>query len=191
VSNRFNDFKEGSEKAFRRYFDLYARALCAFVFGYCKSLMEAQDIAQECFLVLFKNREKLNDEQHLKHYLFVVARHMALDHKMAEGRRKKWEHDWAEARPGWVQQEDEAEMMTALVLSKVHELSKKMPPRQREVFELYFYKEMDVRSIASFRRLSESTVYNQLRQAYSFLVKEMPDPELLIWLAVLFYRSRR
>jgi RNA polymerase sigma-70 factor (ECF subfamily) len=185
VKNRFNNFKEGDERAFRQYFELYSRPLCAFAFGYCGSQTAAQDIAQECFVILFRNRETINDEEHLRHYLFRAARDRSVSYRLSNEKRRARESAYASAQDRWDQQQDEVEMTKTLVLSKIYELVKKMPARRRAVFELYIYKEMDVRSIARDQKVKESTVYNQLRQAYSFLVKEMPDPKLLIWLIVL------
>lgn len=176
--------------AFSFYFDRYARPLCAFIINYCKTAMMAEDIVQECFLNLFTNRQKINDEEHLERYLFRVARHRVTNYQSSDESRRNREYAWVEAHDRWDEQEDEVEVIRVMVLSKIHQLSKKMPARQRTVFELYFYHEMDIHSIARSQRVKESTVYNQLRQAYSFLVRQMPDPELLVLLIVLLARRR-
>jgi RNA polymerase sigma factor (sigma-70 family) len=176
--------------AFRFYFDRYARPLCAFIINYCKTAMIAEDIVQECFLNLFTNRQKINDEEHLERYLFRVARHRTANHQSSDENRRHREFAWVEAHDQWDDQQDETEVVRVLVLNKIHQLSKKMPARQRAVFELYFYHEMDVRSIARSQRVKEKTVYNQLQRAYSFLVRQMPDPELLVLLIVLLARRR-
>ncbi|GGB23599.1 RNA polymerase sigma factor [Puia dinghuensis] len=187
MDSRFKEFKRGNEKAFRHYFDLYSRAICDFAFAYCKSEMEAQDIAQECFVILFTNRQQINDEEHLKLFLFKTARYRLIDHQRSMKNRKNREFIWMEAQQAWDQQQDEFELVKALVLSEIYKLSKRMPARRREIFGLYFYEHMDVRAIARCIGLKESTVYSHLQHAYSFLIKEMPDPTLLIWVILLFF----
>ncbi|HXB08081.1 MAG TPA: sigma-70 family RNA polymerase sigma factor [Puia sp.] len=191
MDSHFNQFKKGSEKAFRYYFDLYARPLCAFAFFYCKDHMEAQDIVQECFLHLFANREKINEEEHLKNFLFKVARNRTIDRRRTKEKRMLREQAWAGDQPGWDAQHDDVEQMKALVLSRIYELYRRMPARRKEIFWLYFYQRMDVRAIARIRGLKESTVHNHLQQAYSYLIKEMPDPALLIWMIILLSRRDR
>jgi RNA polymerase sigma-70 factor (ECF subfamily) len=189
VDSRFDQFKKGSDKAFRYYFELYAQPLCAFAFFYCKDQMEAQDIAQECFLTLYTHRENIREEEHLKYFLFKVARFRMIDRRRATGKRRQRERVWAEDQAGRGQQYEEVELLKALVLSKIYDLYKRMPARRKEIFWLYFYQQMEVRAIAQVQGLKESTVYNQLQHAYSYLIKEIPDPALLLWLIILVTRG--
>jgi RNA polymerase sigma-70 factor (ECF subfamily) len=189
VDSHFNQFKMGGEKAFRYYFELYARPLSAYAFFYCKDHMEAQDIVQECFASLFISREKIVTEEHLRGFLFTVARHRGLDRQKMKTRSRLRERDWAEDQAASYQQGDELEQMKVIVLNKIYEFYQRMPSRRKDIFRLYFYQELDVRAIARLRGLKESTVYNHLQHAYSYLIKEIPDPGLLS--LVIFFLIKR
>lgn len=61
---------EGNPRAFKFLMNNYHRKLCAYAFSLCHSEDQAEDIVQNVFLKLWKNRHKLNNIKKLSSFLF-------------------------------------------------------------------------------------------------------------------------
>jgi RNA polymerase sigma-70 factor, ECF subfamily len=71
--------RAGDEAAFEAMFRTYYEPLCAFVNGYLRSLAIAEEVVQDVFYQLWKNREKWQVNDSVRAYLFGAARNQALD----------------------------------------------------------------------------------------------------------------
>lgn len=61
------------EELFNNIFSSYYKSLLSFIYNYIGSIEEARDIAQEVFLAIFKNYEKLKNKEKLKSWIFKIA----------------------------------------------------------------------------------------------------------------------
>lgn len=71
---------EGDLESYRILFYRYYPTVLAFVRGMIKDLWTSEDIAQNIFMKVWLNREKLNKDQSIKNYLFVLAKHEVYNH---------------------------------------------------------------------------------------------------------------
>lgn len=70
---------DGSTTAFARLFDLYYNKVLSQALTYKSNFQEAEDHAQEIFLKVWNNREKLRAVSSFKNYLFILTRNELVD----------------------------------------------------------------------------------------------------------------
>ncbi|HEV7382224.1 MAG TPA: RNA polymerase sigma-70 factor [Dyadobacter sp.] len=70
---------DGDQRAFRQLFDLYHNKLGAHIYHITKSRELAEEVVQDVFLKIWKNRTSLGDLNNFKSYLFVISRNHALN----------------------------------------------------------------------------------------------------------------
>lgn len=72
--------KSGDKKVFNTFFLEYSPRLQATIYFLCNDRLLADDLAQEAFLRLWKNRSELNETQSLKGYLRTISKNLYFDY---------------------------------------------------------------------------------------------------------------
>jgi RNA polymerase sigma-70 factor (ECF subfamily) len=70
----------GDQQAYREIFERYWNKVYAIGLRLSKSPELAKDLAQETFIRIWNNRDKLPDVTNFSAFLFTIARHLAIDH---------------------------------------------------------------------------------------------------------------
>ncbi|HMI59574.1 MAG TPA: sigma-70 family RNA polymerase sigma factor [Puia sp.] len=173
IPPQFRLFKKGEGAAFKFFYDLYHRPLYVFVLNLLHSEATAEEITDDVFVILWDDRDKINDPRHLVNFLYIVARRQAFAHLMKLKRQSESEEAWAKYQYEWATQLDEVEMARDKILALIFQHIDKLPPKQKEVFLLNFTQRMDVRSIAEKLGTSEKNVYKHLTKTYQYLKKKL------------------
>lgn len=71
--------KQGSQEAFKSLYDLYARRLYAFCMEYTKSREDTEEIVQDAFIWLWRNKETIRQEATIKNLLFLRVKHFLIN----------------------------------------------------------------------------------------------------------------
>lgn len=147
---------------------------------------EAEDIAQEAFLRLYRALPTFRGESSVATWLYRTVSNLAIDHLRREQLRRKIFF----LRRGATDDEDEVDPVDTvpdpaasprdLLLAKEagRRLSRaldKLSPRQRAVFVLRHQEELPLKDIARVLELEEGTVKSHLHRAVSVLRKELQD----------------
>lgn len=141
---------------------LYSQSL-----AYLKDSFKAQDIVQEVFLAVWKDRPKLKEVESPEGYLFIITRNKIFNEvrkKITLPLTDSLEEYYAEkqSRPDNVLDAREA---NALLQQAVNQL----PPQRKRIFELSRNEEMTYGAIASQLGISRETVKVQMVKALSFI----------------------
>ena len=72
--------KKGDEKAYEILFGLYYNKVKSFILGLTKDRFVSDDLAQNIFMKLWVNREKLDAVENLSSYLFTISRNEVYDY---------------------------------------------------------------------------------------------------------------
>lgn len=67
---------EGNKDAFGRIVERYQTLICSLTYGACGDLARSEDLAQETFLVAWKQLSRLEDHTRLKAWLCAIARNL-------------------------------------------------------------------------------------------------------------------
>ncbi len=146
---------------------IYGPMIHQLAFRYMKSWEDAEEVAQDVMLELWRRRETLAVEESLRAYLFQAARNRALNHQKREQRASRWSAATAagmdETDPS---APDESALLDALELQDAIE---HLPARCRLIFTLSRRQDMSYGEIASSLGLSIKTVETQMGRALEAL----------------------
>ena len=69
--------------SYNKLFDRYYGCLCQYVYSLLMDRNDAEDVVQELFLNLWKNRERIEIKENVSGYLYRMAKHLALNFRIA------------------------------------------------------------------------------------------------------------
>lgn len=171
--------KKSDESAFRILYEEYAPRIFAFL---CRKLNEpvlAEDMVQEVFVKVWKNRESLNEFKSTKAYLFTAANNIAIDYF----RKKKMDSvdidDYENAAFYRFEQDFD-------IPEHIKKAIDKLTPMQRNVFYLSRFEGMKHAEISEILNISKRTVENHISRALLTLRKNL---EYLLLFFISFLMS--
>ncbi len=147
------------DDAVRRYADMVYRLAVLNT----RNRYEAEDVFQEVFLKLFRHKEGICNEEHLKAWLIRVTVNQCKSLAVTVWNKRRVSME-SVAEQGEEMQADEGE-------SEVYEAVKKLPPKYREVIHLFYYEELQIREIAAVLERNEATIKTQLARGRQMLEK--------------------
>lgn len=181
--------KKGDSNAFEKLFELYGKRLYFFSLGYLKSKEEAEEIVQEVFYKIWKNRESLNPELSFQSYLFKIAYRQIRDLIIKNNREQAYLHEIVEVslEPG-----DELENRTDYqsLLELAENLISGLPPRQKEIIIMRKKEGIPVKEIAGILGITPKTVENHLTIALKSLKSGLEKENLAGLLFFLLFLKK-
>ena len=147
------------DDAVRRYADMVYRLAVLNT----RNRYEAEDVFQEVFMKLFRHKEGICNEEHLKAWLIRVTVNQCKSLAVTVWNKRRVSME-SVAEQGEEMQADEGE-------SEVYEAVKKLPPKYREVIHLFYYEELQIREIAAVLERNEATIKTQLARGRQMLEK--------------------
>jgi len=165
--------KKGSYKAFDVLYKTYFDLLYGYVFRLIRSHRSTQEVVQNTFVKIWRNRENLDTDLSFKAYVFKIAKNDILNDLRKSVSNPVFEDylSYSEHEKMSIHAEQEFDIeMFNLLLNKA---KSKLSPRQAEVFELIKEEGLTPTETAQKLSLPEQVVYNYLSQSLSILRKEM------------------
>lgn len=163
---------QGSEHAFTLLFNRYKHKLYSYLLSLTTSPQIAEDIIQDTFLKLWKDRAGLEAIDHLGAYLFTMTRNLAIN------ALKRITRETAILSALQPQQNNPvATVADNLSLKEVEQLLHKtiqsLPPQQKLIYTLSREQGLKHEDIAHQLHLSSSTVRNHIVQALRTIRKKI------------------
>jgi len=88
-SNIINGLKAGEREAFQALFGLYRKQVFNTCLGLLQHSHDAEDVAQEVFIEVFKSADKFRGDAKLSTWLYRIAYNKCLDHLRSKNRNKR------------------------------------------------------------------------------------------------------
>ncbi len=171
----FERVQAGDESAFRLLFDRYYGMLFRF---FCYRGMEharAEDMAQDVFVKVWSNRDRIRVDKSIKAYLFTVA-----GNEINMYLRKK------KVRDAHATEEKASAISYALPITNfdtraaIDAAIQALPENQRHVFVLHRYDQLTYKEIAQIQQISIKTVESRMSKALKRLKQALQHLRTLI-----------
>ena len=160
-------------KRFEECFSKYYRVVFSFISGYVTDRDAAEDLAQDVFLSLWKNRFNVDFTGDPVKYLFVLARNKALNHLRKETSRDRYTKETLYLKAL------EASTPSVFVGGDVESLREKalaeLPENARETWNLSREKGLKYKEIAEIQGVSVKTVEYRIARAMYVFRKHFKD----------------
>lgn len=172
---------EGDVNAFNVLVDHYYQPVYQIVLGYIKIVQSAEDVTQDIFFKLWKDREKLSSIESLKAYIFILSRNAVLDAMRKKGPRFPV-GDYLENSVAATAYSPEEGLMYQQLSSTIQEAIQLLPPQQKRAFLLSREQGMTHDQIAKQMNLSKNTIKNHLVAALNFIRNHVfPHGNMVLW----------
>ncbi len=171
-------FKKGNQKAYQDLFNKLYPVICLFATKYLKNNDEAEDIAQEAFIELWKQREKFGDFNQLKGFLYLTVKNKCLNKIKHEKVKAEYANDLRlQNDNAYFEEHLIRSEVTAQIYNSVNSLSK-----QKKEIILLSMQGLKNNEIANELNISVNTVKLQKKIAYQKLREELKSSALLLFI---------
>lgn len=160
---------------------MYPR-LTAYSFKFVKDKYEAEEIVEDCFVILWEKRENLMHIEDIKSYLYTMVRNASF---------KYLDKSTKVVPLRFIHLKEVAPIDNDIIEEEVHsvllfEALQKLPNKCREVFELSCLKGMKYKDIAEDLNISLNTVKSQRSRAIELIKKQLKSNPFLMFFLTSF-----
>lgn len=169
----FKKIKDGDIKTFEEVFRQYYTSLYMYAFSIIGKKDASEEIVQELFYVLWKDRETLNVIRSLKNYLYGAVRNQALqycEHLSVQDRhRERVLSSRSEIREDTPLEQLEYKELENIVNKTLG----KLPDRRLRIFRMHRQEGRKYKEIAELLSISVKTVEAEMTKTYQILRQEI------------------
>ena len=169
-----NRIKQGDIKQFEILFKEYYEMLCHFAVKYVKNLEQSEEVVQDTFYNIWKNKENLNIITSLKSYLYTAVRNNCLQVLRTRSLDVKYENYY---KSHYVNESiSPSDELNAKELSNViNKALNSLPERCREIFKMSRYEGLKYHEIAEKLSISIKTVEANMGKALKHFRSYLKD----------------
>lgn len=182
-------FKQGDELAFGKIFKSNYKPIVGFCHQFITDLDKSKSLAQEVFLNLWLNREKIRNLNGIKAFLYTSARSACLNHIRHQKVMRKYEDKHLQEMENELNREVlEAFDFNALEFSElenfIHQAISDLPEKCREVFLLSRFEGKKNKEISEELDISVKAVEANITRALKSIKTRLSDflPAILVHL---------
>ncbi len=166
---QFKKIKEGDIETFEKVFRQYYLPLLYFSAGITGRIDVAEEIIQDLFYTIWKERGKIFITSSLKSYLYSSVKNRSLQFCIRDKREKNYTgytvHNTTSAQPENTLEYKELEEILKNVI-------KRMPQRRRTIFSMHRFHNTSYKDIAHHLSVSVKTIEAEMTKALKDLKKE-------------------
>lgn len=148
----------GDYISYNKLFERYYVRLCQYVYGFLLDKNDAEDVVQELFLTLWKNRGKIEMKENVGGYLYKMAKHLALNHL----RSRKQFSDISATQEQLALSYEDTQLESEEFRIALYDCIDRLPGRSREVLLLHRIKGLKQKEISEKLDISVKTIKNQI-----------------------------
>ena len=137
-----------------------------FVLSLVRSKANAQDITQNIFMKLWKNRKKLEHIKFMDDYLFILSKNACMDYFRKASRKKEISTDvFDEFLLSRIVSSPEKRIDALSDIEELRHIIESLPSKRRDIFIMSRFDGLSNDEIASILGVSKKTVENQISLA--------------------------
>lgn len=155
--------------SYNKLFGRYYGRLCQFVYSLLLDKNDAEDVVQELFLSLWKNREKIEIRENASGYLFRMAKHLSLNLIRSKNHYSPMPENMELSFLSY----DDDLLETEEFRVALYDCINRLPDRSREVLLLHRMEELKQKEISEKLLISVKTIKNLIWTSLQRLKKCM------------------
>ena len=168
----------GDEQAFRELVEHHQHAVVGTIAKMLRDPIEAEDLAQQVFLRIWKHAKRWKPEAKFTTYLFTITRNLVYNESRRRSRRREVSADERQDEKGYepageTRSEPDSEVERAEMHDEIDTVIASLPEAQRTAVILYSYESMPYEEIAEVLETSVSSVKSLLFRARSTLKERL------------------
>ncbi len=167
--------KEGDIKAFEEIFRRYYSPLRWYAAGITGSMESAEEIVEELFYILWKNREQLQVFQSVKSYLYRAVRNEAVQYCEHQAVKERYCSSIQTELDGAYSPDPHRQMEYKELQALINHTLDKLPSRRRRIFKMHRMQGMKYSEIALSLSLSVKTVEAEMTKVLRTLRNEVDN----------------
>jgi RNA polymerase sigma-70 factor (ECF subfamily) len=171
--------KLGSEPAFKMLVETYRKLVVNTCFGLVHNTEDAEDIAQDVFIEVFRSIKNFRADAKLSTWLYRIAVNRSLNH-IRDNKQRKWFQsfdDVVKEKNAQLQHQASENPATDLENRQraniLHEAIGSLPENQRTAFTLNKYEDLSYKEISEVMEMSVSSVESLIHRAKLSLQKKL------------------
>ncbi|WP_242206295.1 RNA polymerase sigma factor [Aestuariivivens insulae] len=180
--------KRGNEEAYKYLMTTYHRLLFNYAISLTNDRAMAQDVVQEVFLNIWRDRKKLHESYALKNYIFKMTYNKFINQYHKNRAISSIERAYMEALDESI--DDNNTELLERKLALITEGISNLPAKCKETFLLSKKEGLTNIEIAAYLNVSTKTVEGHLTKAYS-LLRERVGHKIKHLLFLLFGKTKR
>jgi RNA polymerase sigma-70 factor (family 1) len=164
---------QSDEKAFKKFFDLYANRLHQFAYSFLKNRQIAEEAVADVFFKVWLNRTSLSEIENIKAYLFKATYNTVLNYLDDEKRKKAVSLDDVTVDIATDLISPETKLINKELKEKIERAVESLPPRCKMIYKLAKVEQMKYKEIAELLGISVKTIDHQLTIAIKKIGEEI------------------
>jgi len=163
--------KKGDSKAYTYLVETYHHRLCTYAFGLIGDYDLSEDIVQNVFIKIWKQRKKLKDDVDLTNYLYKCVYNGFIDQYRKKRPVFSLEKLHIDSLKVFVQEESDTSL--ELLITHVKNEIENLPPKCKQAFLLSKQDGLTNIEIAKYLNISTKSVEGHITKAFSILRKTL------------------
>ena len=172
---------EGSEEAFNLLFRQYEKRLYAFAIRLLPHAEDAEEVVQEVFYKVWKNRALLDEDKCFKSFIFTVGKNYIYNLLSKRVSQSTYQHYMESEKLSYASTTEDAFQLHELQ-TNIQRIMNTMPEKRKKVFVMSRFEGLKNHEIAEQLGISLSTVENHINKALKALKQKLTVHELQILL---------
>ncbi len=172
----YKEYVRGNDNAFESVVRIYYDGLVAFINRYTKSLTDAEDVANDCFLYIAIHKNRYDSRKtSLKTYLYTIGRSKALNFIKKRERKKTYNLDDYQDLPSQIESADDR--VEKIERNQIlYEAIALLPDEMQTVIYLFYFESMSYEEISKITskkiKQIDNILYRAKKQLKGILKKE-------------------
>lgn len=164
------DIARGDERAFRQLVERHQGAVVGTIARMIHDPVEAEDLAQQAFLRVWKHAGRWKPDAKFTTYLYTIVRNLVYNESRRRSRRREVSADQGREEHGFDAPEDarrepDAEVLKSEMCREIDDTIAALPEAQRTAVVLYAYESLSYEEIAEVLGSSVASVKSLLFRA--------------------------
>ena len=165
----FGKIKNGDIHAFEILFRRYYERLCQYSYGFVGTWEDAEEIVQELFYKIWKERENYRIAFSVKSYLYGAVRNNSLQYLEHLAIRQNYRERELNRQNELKIQTPEEELEYKDLEKQLEDVLNRLPKRQRQIFTMNRFEGKKYAEIAEILSLSVKTIEAEMSKALRIL----------------------